>query len=334
MTSLDPGQPSTVDGTMSLFERVLPAASANELLQRLAEAISAEALFVRRRRWPLWLGVRPWCGQRQAVEIFTDEDVPQSGRHLGPAVVIGGCNPLDDDAVAVLAKQIQLLDDRELDEKLEAMAELAAGAGHEVNNPLGSIVGRASLLAKGEADPDRLRTLAAIAAQAYRGRDMIGDLMLFARPPAPKPECVPFEPVVSELLSEFKTDLQTKELTVGGSRDAALSLWADATQLRIVLSELLRNAIRFAPLASAIEFNTVQQDSNGLLAITDNGPTLTPAEKRHLFDPFYSGRQAGRGLGFGLSKCWRIVTLHGGAIAHDDVSGRNRFSVIWPARNA
>ena len=67
--------------------------------------------------------------------------------------------------------------------KLEALAEFAAGAGHEINNPVATIVGRAELLLKGETNPERRQALLTIGAQALRIRDMIGDLMVFARPP-------------------------------------------------------------------------------------------------------------------------------------------------------
>ena len=50
------------------------------------------------------------------------------------------------------------------------------------------------------------------------------------------------------------------------------------------------------------------------LSIRDTGPGIPPHVRRHLFDPFYSGREAGRGLGLGLAKCWRVITLHGGRI--------------------
>ncbi len=50
------------------------------------------------------------------------------------------------------------------------------------------------------------------------------------------------------------------------------------------------------------------------IMIRDSGPGIPPHVRRHLFDPFYSGREAGRGLGLGLAKCWRVITLHGGRI--------------------
>ncbi|MDF1743086.1 MAG: histidine kinase dimerization/phospho-acceptor domain-containing protein, partial [Gimesia sp.] len=80
-------------------------------------------------------------------------------------------------------------------DKLEAMAEFAAGAGHEINNPVATIVGRVQMLLKGETDPDRRQSLATIGGQAYRVRDMIGDAMLFARPPDPRPVSLNFQSV-------------------------------------------------------------------------------------------------------------------------------------------
>src|SRR6185437_5765902 len=72
-------------------------------------------------------------------------------------------------------------------EKLAALAEFAAGAGHEINNPLAVISGRAQLFMRHEQDPERRRELAVINAQARRVHEMIADLMLFARPPEPRP---------------------------------------------------------------------------------------------------------------------------------------------------
>lgn len=214
--------------------------------------------------------------------------------------------------------------------KLEAMAEFAAGAGHEINNPLAAISGRAQLLLRDEADPERRRHLITIGAQALRIRDMIGDAMLFARPPKPEPVAVDLCAAFDEAISKFTEQLEPSRLTIRGNRTGNLSIWADATQLQIVLCELVRNAIRFAPNESTIDIDADRADeSTAKITVRDRGPGLSDIDREHLFDPFYSGRQAGRGLGFGLPKCWRIVTLHGGRIRPEETDG---FAIVveWP----
>ena len=68
-----------------------------------------------------------------------------------------------------------------------------------------------------------------------------------------------------------------------------------------------------------------------VIEVSDTGPGISPEAARCLFDPFYSGREAGRGLGFGLSKCWRTVTRHGGAIALSSQPGRGAtFTIRLP----
>ena len=142
--------------------------------------------------------------------------------------------------------------------KMEALAEFAAGAGHEINNPLAAISGRAQQLLKGEVDPERRRHLLTIGAQALRIRDMIGDVMLFARPPEPRPRLIDLADVVDEVIAKFDDDIGDSQLTVAGDRLEDLFVWADESQLRVVLSELFRNAIHFSPIGSTIHLDTAQ----------------------------------------------------------------------------
>ena len=68
----------------------------------------------------------------------------------------------------------------------------------------------------------------------------------------------------------------------------------------------------------------------GGVVVSDDGPELTEKERIHLLDPFFSGRQAGRGLGFGLPKCWRIVQNHAGRITCRSTDNETEFIVYWP----
>jgi signal transduction histidine kinase len=228
------------------------------------------------------------------------------------------------------ARRPDMDDDALLAVRLEALAEFAAGAGHEINNPLAAISGRAQMLLKTETDPERRRHLLTIGAQALRIRDMIGDVMLFARPPIPEPQPVNLKQRLDEVLMAFSDDLAESQLIVEQSHDCDTFVHADETQLNVVLSELLRNAIRFSPADSTIRIETKNQTPEfSTIVIFDDGPGLSEMDREHLFDPFYSGRQAGRGLGFGLSKCWRIVTLHGGRMRPIDGTGFG-IEVDWP----
>jgi signal transduction histidine kinase len=227
--------------------------------------------------------------------------------------------------------------DRALAEsKLRALAEFAAGAGHEINNPIATIVGYVQQLLAGESDPDRRQALLTIGAQAYRVRDMIGDCMLFARPPRPQPVSLDLSSVVREVVTRFTGDAQWPSVRWQVAADADVPVYADPVQLRVVISGLLRNSCEALASGGTIAVETrVSRDNEqpvAILTIGDDGPGLSQLDREHLFDPFYSGRQAGRGLGFGLPKAWRIVTLHGGRI--DVASPHDRgvvFTVIWPA---
>ena len=218
---------------------------------------------------------------------------------------------------------------------LESMAEFAAGAGHEINNPVATIVGRVQQLLRDESDPERRRALRIIGGQAYRIRDMIGDAMLFARPPQP-------EPVQLNLAAELSTSVKSLDDPDRGSGvsvqiDAgdSVPVFADPVQLQVVLTSLLRNSLEAVggdgQIRASAQSANVEGRLTARLTISDTGPGFSERDRIHLFDPFYSGRQAGRGLGFGLSKCWRIVTMHGGTIELDPESPRTCVVVQLPA---
>ena len=215
--------------------------------------------------------------------------------------------------------------------KIEALAEFAAGAGHEINNPLTVISGRAQLLLRGETDPERRHALAIIVAQAMRVHEMIADLMLFARPPRPEIEPVDLVQLLDRLAADLLAGCGRQEIEihrVGASGPIVLA--ADPVQLNVALRAICRNAIEAVGSGGHIEIEVgtgpaasscpaPQGNDNPTppevwVRVRDDGPGMAPEERSRVFDPFYSARQAGRGLGLGLCKAWRIVRNHGGRI--------------------
>jgi signal transduction histidine kinase len=221
-------------------------------------------------------------------------------------------------------------------EKLEAMAELAAGAGHEVNNPLATIAGRAQLLLRDETDPERRRELSVINAQARRANEMIADMRLFARPPQPQREPLDLASLVRHVVEELAPQAKQRTIAIEvlapqGSTD----IEADATQMSVALHAILRNAIEAIHDAGRIELAVHGREAEVELRVSDTGTGIQPEHRRHIFDPFFSSRQAGRGLGMGLSKCWRIVTNHGGQIRVESEPGHGAtFTITLPRRHA
>ena len=229
--------------------------------------------------------------------------------------------------------------------RLEALAEFAAGAGHEINNPLATILGRTELLLRrvGRITPsgetvDACRDLNIIAGQVQRIRDMIGDLMLFARPPKPNFEVCDLSNAVRAGLRTISGLANTQGVELRERIAGVVIVPADRVQLAVVISELLRNSLNAMPRGGVIEASTLNADrenSAARLIVDDSGTGLSERDREHLFDPFYSGRQAGRGLGFGLCKCWRIVQAHGGSIhAGAGPGGGTRVVVEWPIGGA
>lgn len=218
--------------------------------------------------------------------------------------------------------------------RLEALAEFAAGAGHEINNPLATIIGRAQMLLKGEPDPQRRALLQSIGAQAYRIRDMIGDTMVFGRPPRPELQDISLAAVVNRVAMQQADSLAACRCTIRTEIAPALHLRADPTQLEIVLIELIRNSRQAMPDGGEIcVIADVPTSSQEMAHITlrDSGIGFRPQERMHAFDPFFSGRQAGRGLGFGLPKCWQILNSHGGSLAIESpAGGPTSVHLYWP----
>jgi signal transduction histidine kinase len=207
--------------------------------------------------------------------------------------------------------------------KLDAVKELAYGAGHEINNPLANISSRAQALLRDEADPERRRKLAAIHAQALRAHEMIADLMLFARPPQVRLENFDVAELLGQLAGELReiAAAQHTELSVE-SPPEPIPISADRSQVAVAIRALCVNALEAVVSGGRVEVmlgwgeppGDGRPPTSAQIVVYDDGPGLSPEAMQHLFDPFYSGREAGRGLGLGLSKCWQIARAHGGRI--------------------
>lgn len=228
-------------------------------------------------------------------------------------------------------------------EKLASLKELAYGASHEINNPLANISTRAQTLMREEPDPERRRKLAVINAQAFRAHEMISDMMLFARPPMLERSPCDLTAMADQVINELLPDAQAQGTSlVRRPSDLPVVVSADGDHLSVALKALCTNSLEALGRDGSIDV-LVRRGPPDLppgaagdwveILVNDTGPGIPPHVRRHLFDPYFSGREAGRGLGLGLSKCWAIVHQHGGRIRVDSQPGcGTTFSIILPVQ--
>jgi signal transduction histidine kinase len=204
-------------------------------------------------------------------------------------------------------------------EKLASLKELAYGASHEINNPLANIASRAQTLLGDERDAERRRKLATIHRQAMRAHEMIADLMLFARPPKLNLATCEIGRLVTRVVDEHRDAAREHGVDLAAeSTGEPIAVLADETQLGVAVHALVKNALEAVADGGHVwvagrQFE-IGAERRAEISVRDDGPGISEQVRRHMFDPFYSGREAGRGLGFGLSKCWRIVNGHGGQV--------------------
>jgi two-component system, NtrC family, sensor kinase len=222
-------------------------------------------------------------------------------------------------------------------QKLNALAEFAAGAGHEINNPLAVISGQAQYLLHHELDPARQSALQTIVGQTQRIHLILSEVMQFARPPRPNKVPVDIPGVLQDVIVPLEELASHRRVHLACVSPAyPVHLTADPRQLRTALTCLLRNAVEAAPPDGWVRVHVQTPTPDRLdFIVEDSGNGPAPEQCPHLFDPFYSGRQAGRGRGLGLPTAWRLAREQGGDVRFEELpGGPTRFVLSLPLESA
>jgi len=239
-------------------------------------------------------------------------------------------------------RDLQAAHQRELQQRSAAsLGEMAAGAAHEINNPLAIISGRAQQLAGDEKDPARRDILTTIVDQASRISDIITELRLFARPQPP--DLQPVDPVAlaGQVAEEFQPLAARSGVHVCTESPAiAPAIHVDPKQVAAAIGAVVRNGIEACAPAGAgtvsVSVQVLAARGSVRFVIADDGPGMDPKVRARVFDPFYSGSQAGRRRGLGLPKAYRAVLANGGQMALESAPGlgttvRITFEAAAPA---
>jgi signal transduction histidine kinase len=198
-------------------------------------------------------------------------------------------------------------------------SEMAAGAAHEINNPLAVISGRAQLMAEKDDSDDARKVWHTIAQQAHRITDIITALNDFANPKPPQPEPFDAAQLLHDAAEAFNSSdhPQAKAARVDiDVHSGTPAVFADRPQALAVITELVTNAANAATAAAGIRL-WAQPDPTGqavLIGVQDDGPGMDQPTLAAAFTPFFSSQKAGRRRGLGLPTARRYVENNGGSI--------------------
>ncbi len=219
-------------------------------------------------------------------------------------------------------------------EKLVSLGQLAAGAAHEINNPLAAILGFSDLLADDPTIPEKARTTASkIRDQARRTKTLVGNLLSFARQVPTERTLLDINTVVNNAVQLRALDLRSGTTRIELQLESVLpGVRGDGNQLMQVFFNIISNALEAMEAAKGgvLTIKTIRDRSNVVILFSDSGPGLKDPQR--VFDPFYTTKPVGKGTGLGLSICFGIVQEHGGKIlAYNRQEGGAVFRVELPA---
>jgi len=212
-------------------------------------------------------------------------------------------------------------DDLRRADRLAAMGTLAAGMAHEIKNPLGAIAGAAEILEQDyPAGHPRREFLDILREEIARLSAITGKYLGFARPSDPA-----FAPLDVNRAVEHAVDLVGRTASaraVRVERRLAPDLppaVADADQIHQTLVNLLLNAVHALDGAGVVEVGTALVDRGIAVRVRDHGPGVPPGDEQRIFEPFYTTRRGGTGLGLAVSR--GIATAHGGSLTAANAPG-------------
>ncbi len=222
-------------------------------------------------------------------------------------------------------------------ERLAAIGQLAAGVSHEIDNPVGIILGYAELLRAdlGE-DDDRRQDVDAIIAECRRCRRITGGLLGLARSGPVSRELVNLEVLVDGTVRSLRPQKLFKEVVteISVARPLPLIL-GDPDQIRQVLVNLMLNAAQAMEGVGRMTLALGREGQQVVLYVGDSGPGIPEIVQPRVFDPFFSTKGAGEGTGLGLSVCRKLMEDQGGEISvEQSLGGGARFRLAFPQAEA
>lgn len=203
-------------------------------------------------------------------------------------------------------------------DKLISLGQLSAVMAHEIGSPLQILEGRARSLLKNPSDPEATRRVAdMLVEQTERITRIVGQMLSITRRRPPVRSRLDAQTVVRRVLSLLELEAERRGVQLVLSATNAGQVHADADQLQQVVLNLVRNALEVSPRGGKISLTLTGDEDAVTLTVSDEGPGVQGEARERLFEPFFSTKPDGSGLG--LSVVRSLVQEHGGEVRVLDV---------------
>ena len=216
-------------------------------------------------------------------------------------------------------------------DRLSAIGQLSASLAHEIRNPLAAIDGAANLIESTQTPEDMRRgSLAIIHKEIQRLNRLLTNLLDFARPRKPDFQAVEANRLIDAIISLAGHSAEQKGITFRKEVPPSVSAFeCDPEQMKQVILNLAINAVQAMTSPGEVLLSAQQRDSSVVISVRDQGPGVDEENIEKIFNPFFTTKEAGTGLG--LSVVYQIVTQHGGVVKVDrNPDGGMTFSVVIP----
>ena len=229
-------------------------------------------------------------------------------------------------------------------EKLASLGTLAAGVAHEVNNPLGVILGFCDLLLrKADKKSQEYEDLKTIERQGLHCKEVVENLLSFARFGAADSDYSELNRCIEDIVKVVKHTLEMHDIELDLSLAESLpSVRGDSRQLQQVFLNLVNNAVSAMPKGGWLKIRTFLERNSrkAVIQIEDDGIGIKAEDMDHIFEPFFTTKPEGEGTGLGLFVSYGIISKYGGTIgcsSHHSSSLKPRgtsFTIKLPTRNS
>ncbi len=273
-----------------------------------------------------------------AILDYSTECCTEDGRNV--PVKIGGSSLLNSEGdvigTVLVIRDMSMIRDMELQlersRRMAALGKMAAGIAHEIRNPLGTLRGFAHFFGSQAGASEESKGYAELMkSEVDRLNQNVSGLLQFARPREPNLDDTNLDKLISKTVALMESDFSKQTLNFHWQCNTDIVVKVDPDLILQVLMNLLKNSINATSSGGEISLSASEDAHHVRITVSDNGIGMTGQEREKMFDPFFTTRKTGTGLGLAVSH--QIIEQHNGTFEVDTVPGEGTtVTIILPKK--